>query len=158
MDKFIEQSKILSNRLSPQIPLFFIIGIGISVFNSLCRPDYNLFIYIYALYIWKFFKNTNKNAILQQKLILFYVLIYSLLIDILWCLIWSSKWSYLKNDPESGTHGLVIFFSWIAILLKICLTFTIGVNEWETIKPSLPKNVVEKFGNDYTPDMDDQIN
>ena len=91
----------------------------------------------------------------REKLTVFYILIYSLLIDIIWCIFWKSQWSYLKEDIESGIHGLVVFLSWIGILLKIIVSIVIAVSEKNIIKGSLPKKLEEKLNEGYLPQIDD---
>ena len=92
----------------------------------------------------------------REKKTIFYILFYSLFIDLIWCFFWKSQWGYLKEDIESGTHGLVIFLSWIGILLKILIGIIIVVAEKNLIKGSLPKVLSEKLNKEYLRQIDDK--
>ena len=98
----------------------------------------------------KWYRNSNK-----RKITSFYILFYSLFIDLIWCFFWKSQWGYLKEDIESGTHGLVIFLSWLGILLKIFIGIVILVSEKNIIKGTLPKKLGEKLNSGYLPQIDD---
>ena len=93
----------------------------------------------------------------REKTTFFYILLYSSIIDIIWCFFWSSKWGLLKEDIESGTHGLVIFSSWFGILIKAAILIIITVTEWNIFKGSLPKTLSDKFNSEYLPQVDDRI-
>ena len=97
----------------------------------------------------------DKEIQAREKLTIFYILIYSLLIDLIWCIFWKSQWGYLKEDIESGIHGLTIFLSWFGILLKIIISIVIAVVEKNIIKGSLPKKLGEKLNSGYLPQIDD---
>ena len=128
---------------------------GINTFFG--RADYNLFIYLYMSYIWKFMSGTSENQ-KQEKSNTFNILLYSLLIDIFWCLYWNSTWNNLKVDPEGAIHSLVILTSWIGILLKIVIISMIGILEWNVIKTVLPKKLQEKLNPGYDPQIDESNN
>ena len=72
-----------------------------------------------------------------------------------WGLYWRSKWNNLKEDPESTIHGIVIFLSWIGILLKTCVVGLISITEWNVIKTSLPQKLQEKLNPEYAPQIDE---
>ena len=80
---------------------------------------------------------------------------HSLFIDIIWCFFWKSQWGYLKEDIESGTHGLVIFLSWIGILLKVTIMIIIVFAEKNIMKGALPKKLGEKLNAGYSQHIDD---
>jgi hypothetical protein len=101
-------------------------GVGLAAFNTLARPDFNLILYLYIFYIWKFMEN-SKEAQASEKINTFYILLYSLLIDFIWTIFWGAKWNMLKVDYEGTIHGMVIFFSWIAIILKVNYSY-ININ------------------------------
>lgn len=130
-------------------------GTGVAAFNTLARPDFNLILYLYLFYIWKFMENSvNQSA---EKLNSFFILVFSLGIDLIWTIYWGGRWGSLKNDDESLIHGLVIFFSWFGILLKIVTIISIGILEWGNIKSSLPEKLQEKLNasNNYQEQKDD---
>ena len=77
----------------------------------------------------------------------FYYLIFSLIIDFVWTLFWSGKWSHISHDFERSIHIIVIFTSWIGILLKIFVLSSIALVEWSNIKSSLPTKLQEKLTN-----------
>ncbi len=91
----------------------------------------------------------------REKITMFYILFYSLFIDLIWCLFWKSQWGYLKEDIESGTHGLVIFLSWIGILLKVTIIIIIVFAEKNIMKGALPKKLGEKLNAGYSQHIDD---
>ena len=138
--------------------LFFLGGAILAGINTFFgRADYNLFIYLYMSYIWKFMSGASENQT-QEKSNTFNILIYSLFIDIFWCLYWNSKWNNLKIDPEGAIHSLVILTSWIGILLKIVIICMIGILEWNVIKTVLPKKLQEKLNPGYDPQIDESNN
>ena len=105
-------------------------------------------------YIWKFMDKI-KDSQIQEKLATFYATVYSLFIDFFWCIYWNSKWGNLKEDPENGIHGIVIFLSWIGVLLKIIVIGIISITEWNIIKTSLPQKLQEKLNPEYAPQIDE---
>jgi hypothetical protein len=92
-------------------------GAGIAAFNTLARPDFNLIIYLYLFYVWNNM-NDSKETQTSEKVFSFFALAYSLIIDFVWCFFWGSRWGG-KNDSESFIHSMVIFFSWMGILVKV---------------------------------------
>jgi len=92
-------------------------GAGLAAFNTLARPDYNLILYLYIFYVWNNM-NDSKETQSSEKISSFFILLYSLLIDFVWCFFWGSRWGE-KNDYEATIHSLVIFVSWIAIVVKV---------------------------------------
>ena len=125
---------------------------GINTFFG--RADYNLFIYLYMSYIWRFMQGASENQA-QEKSNTFNILIYSIFIDIFWCLYWNSKWDNLKVDPEGAIHSLVILSSWIGILLKIVIIVMIGILEWNIIKKVIPQKFQEKLNPGYAEQIDE---
>lgn len=63
----------------------------------------------------------------------------------------------LVNDKESTIHGLVIFTSWIAILLKVVIMIFVAFSEESILKASLPSKLREKLtaGNNYVAQKDE---
>ncbi len=94
-------------------------GAGIAAFNTLARPDFNLILYLYIFYVWNMM-NDVKEVQTSEKVLCFYILAYSLIIDVTWCLFWGTRWGG-KSDYESLIHSLVIFSSWIGVLLKVII-------------------------------------
>ncbi len=125
---------------------------GVNTFFG--RADYNLFIYLYMSYIWKFMDNIKESQI-QEKKNTFNVLLYSLFIDVFWCIYWNGKWNNLKVDSEGAIHSLVILTSWIGVILKLVLIGMIGITEWDSIKTILPKKIQEKLNPEYAPQIDE---
>ena len=125
---------------------------GINTFFG--RADYNLFIYLYMSYMWRFMQGASENQA-QEKSNTFNILIYSIFIDIFWCLYWNSKWDNLKVDPEGAIHSLVILSSWIGILLKIVIIVMIGILEWNIIKKVIPQKFQEKLNPGYAEQIDE---
>ena len=151
----MEKVKNLAQENRSNLLLFFLGGAVLAGVNTFFgRADYNLFIYLYMSYIWKFMENIKESQI-QEKINTFIVLLYSLIIDIFWCLYWNGKWNNLKVDTESMIHGMVIFTSWIGILLKIIIIGMIGILEWIIIKTILPKKLQEKLNPEYSPQVDE---
>ena len=143
----MEKIKILAKQNSHRLNFLLITGAIIGGINTLCRADYNLILYLYMYYIWHFMDNQKESQI-QEKVSSFFFAFYSLIIDIIWCIFWGRKWNSLKKDSESTIHSIVIFLSWIGIIIKIISLFIILIVEWDYIKTSLPKKLQEKFNND----------
>ena len=152
----MEQAKSLVNQHSSKLQYVYLIGAGIAALNTLCRADYNFIIYLYMFYVWKFMENSVDSQA-QEKVASFFILLYSLLIDFFWCFFWGAKWGNLMNDPEGGIHKMVIFLSWIGILLKIVALFMIGVLDWQSIKSAVPAKLQEKLNNNegFMPQQDE---
>ena len=150
----MEKAKNLITTHSNKIHYLMIIGATIGGINTICRPDFNFIIYLYMLYVWKFMEITKESQAIE-KLSSFYILLFSLLIDIIWCLYWGGKWNSIENDPEKGSHILVLVLSWIGIIVKCFVLFMIGVLEWNGIKSSLPKNIQDKLNGPYTEYFDE---
>ena len=152
----MEKVSQMAEKYSDKLKYLIITGAVIGLINTFCRADYNFILYVYMYYIWTHMTEDQENQS-REKLTVFYILIYSLLIDLIWCIFWKSQWGYLKEDIESGVHGLVIFLSWIGILLKVVIGIIISVSEKNIIKGSLPKSLGEKLNarNDgYVPQID----
>ena len=150
----MEKVKQLAEKHSDKLKYLLLTGAFIGLINTFCRADYNIVIYLYMFYVWSFMKEDLENQS-REKVTFFYILWYSLIIDIIWCFFWNSKWGLLKEDIESGTHGLVIFLSWIGILLKAVIGFIIAVSERNILKGTLPKTLSEKLNTGYIPQVDD---
>ena len=140
MDKLTQIAEKHSNKLKYLILTGAIIGLV----NTFGRADFNLILYLYMYYIWNFMAE-DQEIQTREKITSFYILIYSLLIDFIWCIFWNSQWGYLKEDIESGTHCLVIFLSWIGIILKLIIAFLIAVSEKNVLKGTLPKAIEERL-------------
>ena len=152
----MESIKQLAEKHSDKLKYLLIAGAFIGLMNTFCRADYNFIIYLYMFYVWNFMKEEIESQT-REKTTFFYILLYSLIIDIIWCFFWNSKWGLIKEDVESGTHGFVIIFSWIGILLKVIILIIIAFSERNVLKGSLPKQLSEKFNSEYIPQMDDEI-
>ena len=154
----MEKVKNLAIEHKSNLLILFLGGAILAGINTFFgRADYNLFIYLYMSYIWKFMSGSLENQS-QEKSNTFNILLYSLLIDIFWCLYWNSKWNNLKVDPEGAIHSLVILTSWIGVLLKIVIICMIGILEWNVIKTILPKKLQEKLNPGYDPQIDESNN
>ena len=152
----MEKVKQIAEKYSDKLKYLFIVGASIGLINTFCRADYNFIIYLYMFYVWRFMSDDLESQA-KEKITFFYILLYSIIIDIIWCLFWNSKWGLLKDDIECGTHSLVIFCSYIGILIKCAILIIISVSEWRTLKGSLPKTLSEKFNSEYLPQIDDKI-
>ena len=153
----MEKVKNLAQENKSNLIFLFLGGAILAGVNTfLGRADYNLFLYLYMSYIWKFMDNIKENQI-QEKINTFNALVYSLIIDIFWCLYWNAKWNNLKVDSEGAIHSLVILTSWIGVLLKILIIGMIGILEWNIIKTVLPKKLQEKLNPDYI-QQNDELN
>ena len=150
----MDKIKQLAENYSDKLKYLLLSGALIGLINTFCRADYNFIIYLYMFYVWSFMKDDLENQA-REKVTFFYILCHSIIIDVVWCLFWNSKWNLLKEDIESGTHGLVIFFSWIGIFLKIIIGIIIAVSERNIIKGTLPKAINEKLNSGYLPQLDD---
>ena len=153
----MEAMNKIGNKFSDKLKYLFLIGACIALINTFCRADYNFILYLYMYYIWIYMTNDTEIQT-KEKITSFYILFYSLFIDLIWCFFWKSQWGYLKEDIESGTHGLVIFLSWLGILLKIFIGIVILVSEKNIIKGTLPKKLGEKLNSGYLPQIDDNDN
>lgn len=49
------------------------------------------------------------------------------------------------KDEESTIHSIVLFLSWMGILLKLIISIFIGFTEWINIQSSLPDKLKEKL-------------
>ena len=151
MDKLTQ----LAEKYSDKLKYLILAGAIIGLINTFCRADYNFIFYLYMYYIWVYLTD-DKEVQEREKLTSFYILLYSLLIDFIWCIFWQSQWSYLKEDIESGIHGLVIFLSWIGIILKLIIGCLMAVSEKSSLKENLPKVFREKLNKgDYLRQIDD---
>ena len=152
----MESIKQMAETHSDKLKYLLIAGAFIGLINTFCRADYNFIIYLYMFYVWNFMKEEIESQT-REKTTFFYILLYSLIIDIIWCFFWNSKWGLIKEDVESGTHGLVILLSWVGILLKVIILIIIAFSESNVLKGSLPKQLSEKFNSEYAPQIDDEI-
>lgn len=151
----MEKIKQVATQHQDKFKFLFLSGAGIAAFNTLSRPDFNLVVYLYVYYVWNLMTD-SKETQASEKINCFFIMIYSLLIDIVWALFWGNRWGG-KNDYESTIHGLVLFFSWIAILLKVITLVAVGVIEWGSIKSSLPAKLQERLnaGGNYQEQRDE---
>ena len=151
----MEKVKNIAQENKSNLIYLFLGGVILAGVNTfLGRADYNIFIYLYMSYIWKFMDNIKENQI-QEKINSFNATIYSLFIDIFWCLYWNAKWDNLNVDSEAAIHSLVILTSWIGVLLKIIIIGMIGILEWNIIKNVLPKKLQEKLNPEYSQQTDE---
>ena len=152
----MEKVKQLAEKYSDKLKYLLLIGAFVGLINTFCRADYNFVIYLYMFYVWAFMKEDLESQA-REKVTFFYILCYSIIIDVIWCFFWNAKWDLLKEDIESGTHGLVIFFSWIGIIIKLIVGLIIAVSERNILKGSLPKALSEKLNSGYLPQVDDRF-
>ena len=136
----MEKVTQIAEKHSDKLKYLLLAGACIGLINTFCRADYNFILYLYMYYIWIYMTN-DPEIQTREKATSFYILCYSLIIDLIWCFFWKSQWGYLKEDIESGTHGLVIFLSWIGILLKIFIGIVILVSEKILLKELYLKNL-----------------
>ena len=66
-------------------PKLFMAGAGIAIFTCLARPDYNLPLFIFALFIW----NDNDK---RERFKLLAFLLLTFLVDFIWLCYWGSYW------------------------------------------------------------------
>ena len=152
----MEKVKQLAEKYSDKLKYLLLIGAFVGLINTFCRADYNFVIYLYMFYVWTFMKEDLESQA-REKVTFFYILFYSIIIDVIWCFFWNAKWDLLKEDIESGTHGLVIFFSWIGIIIKLIVGLIIAVSERNILKGTLPKALSEKLNSGYLPQVDDRF-
>ena len=117
---------------SGKVKYLFLLGAIIAGFNTLSRADYNFVLYLYMFYVWAFMGNTP-DVQQEDKIGTFYLLLYSLFIDIFWCLFWGGKW----DAVPTLAHELIVFFSWVGIVIKVIVFIIIGLLEFDAIKASL---------------------
>jgi hypothetical protein len=144
----------LAEKYSDKLKYLILAGASIGLINTFCRADYNFILYLYMFYVWMHLTE-DQEIQTREKITIFYILFYSLFIDIIWCFFWKSQWGYLKEDIESGTHGLVIFLSWVGILLKVIIGLIIVFSEKNIMKGALPKKLGEKLNNGYSHQLDE---
>ena len=150
----MEKVKQLAEKYSDKLKYLLLFGACIGLINTFCRADYNLIIYLYMFYVWIFMKEDLESQA-REKVTFFYILCYSIIIDVIWCFFWNAKWDLLKEDIESGTHGLVLFLSWLGIIIKVFVGIIIAISEKNILKGSLPKALSEKLNSGYSPQIDD---
>ena len=143
----------LAEKYSDKLKYLILVGASIGLINTFCRADYNFILYLYMFYVWMHLTE-DQEIQTREKITIFYILFYSLIIDIIWCFFWKSQWGYLKEDIESGTHGLVIFLSWVGILLKVIIGLIIVFSEKNIMKGALPKKLGEKLNKEYEQHID----
>ena len=143
----------LAEKYSDKLKYLILAGASIGLINTFCRADYNFILYFYMFYVWMHLTE-DQEIQTREKITIFYILFYSLIIDIIWCFFWKSQWGYLKEDIESGTHGLVIFLSWVGILLKVIIGLIIVFSEKNIMKGALPKKLGEKLNKEYEQHID----
>ena len=143
----------LAEKYSDKLKYLILAGASIGLINTFCRADYNFILYLYMFYVWMHLTE-DQEIQTREKITIFYILFYSLIIDIIWCFFWKSQWGYLKEDIESGTHGLVIFLSWVGILLKVIIGLIIVFSEKNIMKGALPKKLGEKLNKEYEQHID----
>ena len=142
----MEKVKQLAEKYSDKLKYLLLIGAFVGLINTFCRADYNFVIYLYMFYVWTFMGD-SAEAQRQDKIGTFYILVYSLVIDFIWCLFWGGKW----DTVPTLFHEMTLFFSWLGIILKICIVLFVGVLELDLIKASI--NSLLKKGNEKKYDV-----
>ena len=127
----MDKVKNLATKYSSKLKYFYICGAIIAALNTLSRADYNFVLYLFMFYVWTFMENTEVQK--QDKVGCCYILIFSLLIDFIWVLFWGGKW----DTVPTLFHEMTFFFSWLGIILKICIVLFVGVLELDIIKASI---------------------
>ena len=148
----MEKVKQIAEQHSDKLKYLLLTGAIIGLINTFCRADYNFVIYLYMFYVWTFMKEDLESQA-REKVTFFYILCYSIIIDVIWCFFWDSKWGLLKEV----THGLIIFFSWEGIIIKLIVGLIIAVSERNILKGTLPKALSEKLNSGYLPQVDDRF-
>ena len=135
----MEKIKNIATKYSSKLKYFYISGAIIAALNTLSRADYNFVLYLFMFYVWTFMENTEVQK--QDKVGCCYILIFSLLIDFIWVLFWGGKW----DTVPTLFHEMTLFFSWLGIILKICIALFVGVLELDIIKASI-NSLLKKGG------------
>lgn len=152
----MESFKNFVNQHQGKLKYFFLACAGLSCFNCLAKPDYNIVLYAYAFWVWNMMGNNNVNTQTSEKLYCFFFMLITLFVDLIWIFYWGSLWTSLNHDDEATIHYLVILFSWISLGIKICCAVMVGIGEWASIKSALPAKLQEKLNN-YQAQKDEQI-
>ena len=142
----MEKIKGITTKYSSKLKYFYICGAIIAALNTLSRADYNFVLYLFMFYVWTFMDNSSEVQ-KQDKVGCFYILVFSLLIDFIWVLFWGGKW----DTVPTLFHEMTLFFSWLGIILKICVVLFVGVLELDLIKASI--NSLLKKGNEKKYDV-----
>ena len=142
----MEKIKGITTKYSSKLKYFYICGAIIAALNTLSRADYNFVLYLFMFYVWTFMDNSSEVQ-KQDKVGCFYILVFSLLIDFIWVLFWGGKW----DTVPTLFHEMTLFFSWLGIILKICIVLFVGVLELDLIKASI--NSLLKKGNEKKYDV-----
>ena len=142
----MEKIKGITTKYSSKLKYFYICGAIIAALNTLSRADYNFVLYLFMFYVWTFMDNSSEVQ-KQDKIGCFYILLFSLLIDFIWVLFWGGKW----DTVPTLFHEMTLFFSWLGIILKICIVLFVGVLELDLIKASI--NSLLKKGNEKKYDV-----
>ena len=142
----MEKIKGITTKYSSKLKYFYICGAIIAALNTLSRADYNFVLYLFMFYVWTFMDNSSEVQ-KQDKIGCFYILVFSLLIDFIWVLFWGGKW----DTVPTLFHEMTLFFSWLGIILKICIVLFVGVLELDLIKASI--NSLLKKGNEKKYDV-----
>ena len=135
----MDKVKNIATKYSSKLKYFYICGAIIAALNTLSRADYNFVLYLFMFYVWTFMENTEVQK--QDKVGCCYILIFSLLIDFIWVLFWGGKW----DTVPTLFHEMTLFFSWLGIILKICIALFVGVLELDLIKASI-NSLLKKGG------------
>ena len=141
----MEKIKSITSKYSSKLKYFYICGAIIAALNTLSRADYNFVLYLFMFYVWTFMDSSEVQK--QDKIGCFYILVFSLLIDFIWVLFWGGKW----DTVPTLFHEMTLFFSWLGIILKICIVLFVGVLELDLIKASI--NSLLKKGNEKKYDV-----
>jgi hypothetical protein len=125
------------DRLEEIIPKLFMAGAGVSIFTCLARADFNLPLFIFALFIWS---DNDK----RERLKLLGLMLLTFLVDFIWLCYWGPYWSGDESEWgqwEKGIHSFVVFLSAIGFILKAALIFAVCFVDKTTIQESLPSQI-----------------
>ncbi|CAD8189741.1 unnamed protein product [Paramecium pentaurelia] len=100
-----------------------IFGILSSLISSFGRADYNLPLFIFAIFLWEFEKFHTR---------IIYLLLFSFIIDFVYALYWHNQWSrfkILETKIDSLLHSIVILTAMLNMIIKIVvILYSVGNN------------------------------
>ena len=115
------------DRIEEVLPKLFMAAAGIAIFNCLARPDFNLPLFVFALFIWQ----DNDR---RERFKLLGLLVITFLVDFIWLCYWGSY----KTEWGQGIHSFVVFLSAIGFLLKAAIIAAVCFVDKSAIVDSLP--------------------
>ena len=121
------------DRIEEILPRLFLTAAGIAIFNCLARPDFNLPLFIFALFIW----GDNDK---RERFKLLAILIVTFLVDFIWLCYWGGY----KTEVGQGVHSFVVFMSVIGFLLKAAIIAAVCFVDKSAIVEALPPLVQDK--------------